>query len=161
VYEGFNLVPSLFYSNSESKNNDTGDKTQETNLFISTRLGVTLKGGLYIGAIYDLETTDDGTDKLETSNMSLSLGFTENGSYIVLHYFMDTSREISSTTTYTGKGKGVDFGHHFKIGNTFSLGAQISFRTIQFDTSDVSGAESNIDIETERAIPMLTFGFTF
>lgn len=160
-WEGFSIAPSFYFSSVKTTDNDMNTKVEQTNMIMSTRVGWTMNGGFYVGGIYESKILDDGSDEFKSKNIGASIGFTESGSFIVYHHLFNVSSEVSSNTEYTGKGSGFDFGHHFQLNEMFSLGAQLSIRSYDFDESDVSGTNSKINIEKSTTIPMLSLGITF
>lgn len=160
-YEGFNFAPALFYSKSESKDNVSGTKSEQNVLILSLRVGVTMSGGFYLGGLYEMETTDSGSTDLTDKNLGVSAGFTSDGSFIVFHYIFNSIDEISATSEYSGSGYGLDFGHQFKISNSFSIGPQFIYRAINYNKLKTSGSESSMDLDVTTILPMISLGFTF
>jgi hypothetical protein len=134
-YEGVNLTLSFFLGGEEETNNKTGEKAEENTLILSSRLGTTMEGGFYLGLLYESERIDNGSYELAAINKGATIGITHKGSYILYHFILDASQDIDAATTHSGKGSGMDFGYHFEMGAGFSAGAQLSFRSLEFDTS--------------------------
>jgi len=160
-YEGFHIITSFNVNASKQNNNDTGIHTEETVKIMSTRIGYTLKGGFYLGVIDEAQDTNNGSDTLKTTHKGGSVGISQDGSYIIYHSLTESKTDIDALTSYSGKGSGMDFGHHFQVGDTLSIGAQLSFRTLEFDRAETDGITSKIDVTTHWMRPMITFGLTF
>ena len=158
-YEGFNIAPSFFYKTQKNKSNDSV-VSEETIKTFSLRIGPTLAGGFYLGGIYEHQVTDQGSSELKDTNLGASVGFTHKGSYIVLHYFPKSTKDLNRATELRGKGFGLDMGYQFSMTSVFSLGAQLAYRSLEFDESHTSNGSTDTDFKYTQLVPMISLGFT-
>lgn len=157
-YEGINFALPVFYWSKDVK--DGGSNSTSTESIYSARLGKTMAGGLYFGGIYEVQTEESSGSETITTNIGASLGYARTGGYIVGHYFFMATQE-SAASEYEGDGFGFDLGYQFQVTGGFSLGPQLSYRTLKYDKRTVSGTTTSVDREVTTLLPMVALGLTF
>lgn len=144
------FTPSLFYMKYEQKQGTTG----ETELSIyNFKLGTTLASGLYLGAVYDMESIDDD----DRTSLGLGVGFIKNEWNFHFTYFV-TSEKDSGTSEYTGTGMNFEIGYLFKVGS-WSVGPTLTYRMFTYD--EVNDVSLNPELEENRFLPYVSFQFMF
>lgn len=160
-YPGVTLAPSLFFYNTDDKNNNNGQATTQHVTFLSARLGSTHSQGMYLGFLYDYSTVEDSNKLLTQKNIGASIGFTFSGSYIVYHYIWDAMKQVTTTSRDTGRGWGLDLGYQHKLTEIFSIGAQFIYRVINCSTRETDGqGNSNVSNDYTTFLPMITTAIT-
>ncbi len=61
---------------------------------------------------------------------------------------------------HQGTGSGIDFGHHFQLNDYLSIGVQLSFREMKFDTQISQGSSMDSSLESSKMFPVISFGLT-
>jgi hypothetical protein len=160
-FPGINISLSLYHGATTNTDHEAGTSSTTKSSNTNFAIGSTHKLGMYFGTIYDLTIKNDGTGNLQDSNLGLSFGFSDRGSYITYHHFLSTSFHLDSVTKYQGTGMGADMGYQLKIGAGFSLGGQFSYRKTTFKEKWVNGQKSAADYSREVLFPSLILGFSF
>lgn len=152
---------SIFHGSTNTNDKETNTSTTNKNSTMTFGLGTTHSEGMYLGSIYDLTVKNDGDGNLQDANLGLSVGFVDRGSYIIYNYFFNSSYELDSITKYKGTGMGVDIGYQTKLGAGFSIGAQFSYKKLNFKKKILNGEETDLDYSRETILPSMILGFSF
>ena len=130
-----------------------GSSTKEDVLLTSLGLGYAMGSGVYLGAIYELQT--DKTDTTETSlnQMGVSLGYVMGNGFVMFNYFAAATLKPLTTTEYTGTGMGVDLGYGFPIASSMKLGVQLNYRSLSYTKSTTAGVETDLDFVITNLSP--------
>lgn len=158
AYEGFNLsVGSLYYS-SKVKNETTNTEVTQKQWLQSVRAGYAFEGGVYFGAVYDTHESGDHSD---INMLGASIGFIDEGDYIIFHYIAKSNYQLdASTEAHKGSGFGIDMGSNYLIWKqTFYIGWQLSYRAIHFDKAQWNGTTLNNKYKYSNFYPLIVLGF--
>lgn len=160
-YNGINLSIGAYHGSTTSHDRETNISRSNKSTNLTFGLGTTHSEGIYLGTIYDLNLKNDGNGNLQDYNLGVSLGFTDKGCYIVYHHFFKSEYQLDSTTKYHGVGMGFDMGYQASLGAGFSLGAQFSYKKLNFKDKIVNSEKIGADYSRENILPSLVFGFSF
>lgn len=146
---------SFSYKMSQSK---TTESTQnEYTLPTYYKLGYFLKGGMYVGSIFQHQIQESSEGYKSSHSWGASLGFSEAGSYINAHYLFSANThdntQLGSDNISDGQGYIIEFGHLYNIYECLSVGAQVAYQSTFYD--------NNNELEESQFIPMLSLGFNF
>lgn len=148
---GLYFSSSFSYITSESKTKDTEQKNYTLPSYY--KLGYFLKGGMYVGTIFQHQIGETYKGYASSNAWGVSLGFSESGSYINAHYLFSADTKIGSEKTSDGQGYILEFGHLYNIYECLSIGAQIAYQSTFYD--------NNSELEESNFTPMLSLGFNF
>lgn len=159
-HSGFSLSPAAFYFKQNVEINSVESELNWT--FYDVRAGWTFDSGFYLGGIYAVETTGDGTDDQDRTSYGASIGYSKNGWTILGHYLISSEYKASTTTTYQkGSGFQVDFSYLFKTGMHFAIGPQLTYKKIDYKEVDVSDVVSDVELSYTQVLPMVVFAILF
>lgn len=152
---------SFFHGSTNTNDAETNTATAVKSTNMTFGLAISHEEGMYLGSIYDVYLKNEGNGNLQDSNLGLSIGFTDRGSYIIYHHFFTSNYELNSTTKYKGIGMGVDVGYQAKLAYGFSIGAQFSYKKINFKEKTVAAEATSTDFSRETVLPSIILGFSF
>lgn len=159
-YEGLSLMTPFFMQTRSIDNG--GIKTDSTQNLNSYRIGYTFPQGLYFGGVYDLNKETQSSSTLTESRLGLSAGYAMKGWFFVGHYFFDLKKELSSTQELQkGSGIGMDVGYTVPLGSNINLGAQLSFRALEYQEISSGGSTQSADYKESQLYPLIVLGTTF
>lgn len=158
-----NIVVSPGVSYISDKRDETtpgvsSSESQET--LIDARLGYILPMGLYLGGMYS-STNSNGTDN-SGNMMGPTVGYfsSTTGFYSLLTYHI--SGEFGDTTKYTGaQGPQVDVGWIFPVTRYFSIGPQLTWRSIEYSKRETAGVSVDTDYKRSTIAPYISLWFMF
>ncbi|MCP4296729.1 MAG: hypothetical protein GY786_14095 [Proteobacteria bacterium] len=159
-YEGFSFVGGASESSSSFRDKDSNTDDQIKNSVRTYRIGWTLTGGLYLGAVQETDSREENNQGTSSQKNGLSLGISDSGSFILYHWITEASMKLKNGSEYEGTGSGMDFGHHFQLNDYLSIGIQLSFREMKFNTQISQGSNIDSDLESSRMFPVISFGLT-
>lgn len=149
---GVMLTANAFMYNEKVDNNGA---TSEANTSIyDFKLGYLLSSGVYLGGIYALKMTDDGTTKKDGSATGASLGYVgDSGFFIQGHYFLSAKFDkLTEGTGYQG-----DLGYVTSVSSAILLGVELSYRNIEYKKNN----DVDASVKVTELLPKLTLGFAF
>jgi hypothetical protein len=135
-------------------------ETQETR--VDMRLGYILPMGLYLGANYAHVGQTIGNDSSSGYLAGPSIGYFSHGTgfYGLLTYHV--MGEMGDSTKFTGaQGPQVDVGWIFPITSVFSIGPQLTWRSIEFGNIESGGTSVNTDYKRDTIAPYVSLWFMF
>lgn len=153
----FVFGPSLSYRSHEV--NNSGSVSETSTLWADTRVGMILSSSIYVGGMYSLTTTSSGSSKEDRTALGASIGYFKSAVLLNLTYFVTAQHELS-TATRKGTGFQLDFGYHFDAGS-FMLGPMLSYKKLNYTTSESAGVETTIDRQETLMEPYLSFLIQF
>ncbi|MNK01174.1 hypothetical protein D3C87_189690 [compost metagenome] len=151
---GVMLTANAFMYNQKIDNN--GTEAEANTSIYDIKLGYLGGSGLYLGAIYSLKNTDDGTNKKDGSAYGGSIGYIgSRGFFIQGHYLASAKFDRYSD----GSGYQADFGYMTSVSSSVLLGVELSYRSIEYKKDDNTSA--TISRKETELTPKLTIGFAF
>lgn len=160
------IAPSIGYVSDKQKSTTPSSfDTEQTATNIDIKAGYILPMGLYLGAMYSslsYKTCSGSTCSTSPGyNIGPTVGYFSNtGFYALLTYYI--MGEVGDTTKYTGaKGPQVDLGWIFPLSAYFSIGPQLSYKTVSYDKIENSGTSIDTDYTHSYIAPYLTLWFMF
>lgn len=160
-FTGINMSLAIYHGSTNTNDGDTSTSTTNKNSNMAIGLGAAHEEGMYLGSIYDLTVKNDGSGNLQDSNLGLSVGFVDRGSYIIYHHFFSANYERDSTTKYKGTGMGFDVGYQMPLGYGFSVGGQFAYKKFKFKEKTVNTEKTDTDYSRETILPSIILGFSF
>ncbi len=159
----FVVSPNISYQSTKFTQTDPAAADSDgSETLIDARFGYVLPTGLYLGGMYAHSSFDDGNS---TSGFLAgpTVGYYSMiGFYAMLSYHILGEIEQGAGQKYTGgKGPQVDVGWVFPLSSYFSLGPQITWRSVEFDKLEGNGASVNADPKIDTIRPYLSLWFMF
>ena len=164
---GLIFTPSLIYTTIEESNqvgtNTVSDRSRGL-LFYDIRLGYVFRGGFYFGLLYAGETQEVNSSAPTTSRESLgiSFGYLRHGWSLSGTFFPYSKQTLTNTTDVSqyseGLGFQVDAAYYFRIGNYFSVGPQLVFKSINYGQAESATTSVNANASSTHSVftPMLS-----
>lgn len=164
AYAQFVIAPGLNYSTSSVEQN--GGESESNSTTIDLKVGYILPMGLYVGGMYSLidsESCNGGCTDTGGNLVGPSVGyFSMMGFYTLLTYHIMGERNQGASSKYTGaQGPQVDLGWVFPLSSYFSIGPQISWRSIEFDKFESNGTSTDTDLKATTIEPYISLWFMF
>lgn len=133
-----------------------GTKSEAKSSIYDIKLGYLSGSGLYLGGIYTVRNSEEGTDNTDGNAMGASIGYVgSSGFYVKGHYL--ASAELGDNKE--GTGIQGDFGYLTNITGALVVGVELTYRSIEYKKNDnVPGMEK---LKQDELFPMLTVGFVF
>lgn len=150
---GFVFNPSAFYY---SQNEEQGGTESEYSMqVLNFKLGHVSATGLYLGAVYDMESRKYGSSASDTDRDSLgaTIGYVTGGWQFLGTYFLKSELEQMEGTGYA-----IEIGYVFNVGSV-GIGPLLSYRHWEYDENDGVAMTSNF--EQSNLYPSVQFQFTF
>ena len=148
--------PAISYMKVTEQDHGNNTKSAETSAY-DLRLGYLAPSGLYIGGMYSLYK--DGDNKGFSGAATLGYyhysGFTALFSY---HLIGDMDRDASFTYK-DGMGPQIDIGWNFPLTSSFSIGPQMTYRSLNYKKSDPD--TPNVDFTRSMIYPYVSLWFRF
>lgn len=156
--------PAVSYSSTSTE--EAGISTESSTLVGDIRLGYVFNMGLYVGAMYQIETTDNNGSNPSAFNVGPTLGYYHKGGFygLVTYHLLGESKDIPAVgNTYTdAQGPQVDLGWVFPLASSFSIGPQITWRQLEYGNFDDG---TNPAVPSDRSVtevrPYLSLWFMF
>ena len=125
------------------------------------RVGYILPMGLYLGGMYSHIGSDNNAIDSSGNLIGPSVGYYSlMGFYTMLTYHI--TGEVGDANKYSGgKGPQIDVGWVFPLTANFSLGPQLTYRSIEFDKLESGGVTVDTDFKDTTIAPYLSLWFMF
>jgi len=157
--------PGVSYSSNDT---DTGSGTSSgSELLLDVKLGYIFPMGFYVGGIYHNASNSAGSavnDEKATA-FGPSVGyFSPMGFYVTGHYFLVAERNdygVAGGDASEGTGPQVDLGWVFPLTSVFSMGPQLTYRSLNYSKADVGGVATDIDVTRTEIRPYISLFFMF
>jgi len=164
---GLVLLPGAVYYSIQEANSVSGATVSDRKrnvLFYDVRMYYIFRGGFTFGLLYGGESQDinGGAPKTERSNIGLTFGYIKWGWTVLSTYLPYSIQTLSGTADVSEYSKGsgfqLDFAYHFRLGNHFSIGPQITYKNIQY--KEAESATTSIDTTSSSThsvvVPMIS-----
>jgi hypothetical protein len=167
---GLVFLPSFIYTSTSEANETTGATAidyERTTLSYDVRIGYIFKSGFYFGCLYAGENSDVDNSLPETSRTSFgfSFGYIKWGFQAAATFYPYSRQEITSAPNIVqsyskGTGFQVDVGYLYRLNDTFSVGPQLVYKSINYGeaistTNAVTDANSAHNIFTPMLAVMI------
>lgn len=120
------------------------------------KLGYLTGNGLYLGGLYTMRNSTNGSNSTDGKNLGASVGYVgASGFFIKGHYIL--SAEYGDLKE--GSGLQADLGYINNITGNFLVGVELTYRSVEYKKD-----ESNASVDKYKMtelFPMLTVGFVF
>lgn len=155
------FAPAFSYFKDEvtDKNNSAND-SESTRTIFDLKLAYLHYSGLYLGGLYT--TSKIGDDKM--MGVGPTLGYSHySGFYALFTYHLMSKYEVANNGGEFNDGMGaqVDIGWVFPLTSVFSIGPQLSYRSINYKKFESGGAETTVDITRSSISPYVSLWFQF
>lgn len=142
-----------------------GNPSEDNETRYDIRVGYILPMGLYLGAMYaggNLKNSDSDIDG-SYSSMGPTVGYYSlMGFYTLLTYHITGNYKPTDNYELSGaKGPQVDVGWVFPLTAYFSLGPQLTWRSLDFDKAQAGTQTTDVDIKHTSIAPYLSLWFMF
>lgn len=146
------IAPAFTYRDTQVEDNVT---VESDALVVDVKAGYLHGSGLYLGANYSLEKSNDD----DGFSVGPTVGYAHySGFYALFTYYVLAEYETAAGNEYTeGMGPQVDLGWVFPLTSVMSLGPQISYKSISYDKqNDISD-----EITVSEIQPYISVWFHF
>lgn len=143
----------------------TDSKSNET--VIDLRVGYVMPMGLYLGGMYSSISRKAGSVSGSGNLLGPTIGYySYTGFYTLLTYHISGKDKawtnMGEAVDVTGaKGPQVDVGWVFPVSTYFSLGPQITWRSLEFSKAEGNGASLDTNYKRTNIAPYLSLWFMF
>jgi len=160
-YANIVVSPGVSYiSNKYDQTTPSADIGDSTQTLVDVRLGYILPMGLYLGAMYSHIGGDDASSSGNMMGPTVGYFSSMTGFYTLLTYHI--SGEFGDTTKYTGaQGPQVDLGWIFPVTRYFSIGPQLTWRSIEFSKIESGPISVDTDFKRSTVAPYISLWFMF
>ena len=167
---GLVLLPSAIYYSVNESNSVTGstvnDRKRDVSLY-DLRMYYIFRGGFTFGLLYGVESQDinGGGPKTDRTNIGLTFGYIKWGWTALASYLPYSVQTLSGTADISeySKGSGVqlDMAYHFRLGRYFSIGPQITFKSINYKEGESVATGSDATASSTHTVltPMISMMF--
>lgn len=164
---GLVVIPSLMYSSVDESNEVTGasvnDRARDL-FFYDFKIGYIFRGGFYFGLLYAGESVDINSNSPKTTRESLgaSIGYIRHGWSLAATLFPYSKQDLDGTADVAkyseGLGFQLDAGYFFRLSPYFSLGPQLTYKSIQYSDAESATTSVTADANSTHSVftPMLT-----
>ena len=158
--------PGIGYYSTETETTDPApSSSSSTENRIDLRFGYVLPMGLYVGGMYSMVDSETCSGSTCSDNSGFLAGPTigynsYTGFYALMTYHI--MGEQGDGTKFTGgTGPQVDLGWVFPLSAYFSIGPQITYRSIEFAERESNGVTVDTDRTATSIAPYLSLWFMF
>lgn len=149
----------------------TANATQGTTVLLDFNIGYQMGNGLYLGLLYasdsgESKNSSGVTTKATASGYGPSIGYMKNGWFGHFHYILSSEYDSNTSTTAKwtkGTGMQVDVGYMMPVSSVFSLGVEMSYRSLEYGTfKDDTGTDiTDNKRKVSDMMPRLRLTFIF
>ncbi|MCB0378311.1 MAG: hypothetical protein KDD33_07450 [Bdellovibrionales bacterium] len=163
--------PGVTYQSYDQTESQVGNTDSQVDGYIlDLRFGYLMPMGLYLGGMYSMASGLGAVGGNGDDTKGFSVGptvgyYSMMGFYSLLTYHImgETEKTIySQTSTFTGaKGPQVDIGWVFPLSSFFSIGPQITWKSIEFSKIEGGGSEADTNYKQTSIQPYISLWFMF
>jgi len=157
--------PGLSYTSSNTE--DSAATSVESSSFrADVRLGYIFDMGLYVGAMYQVDSTNDDITDPTSYNVGPTLGYYHSKGFyglVTYHLIGDSKNVLVDGDKYTdAQGPQVDIGWVFPLASSFYIGPQVTWKQIKYGNyEDAAEVASAADRTVSEIRPYLSLWFMF
>lgn len=152
------LGPSLYYL--DTKEEVAGTTTKATSTIVDVRIAYLSPGGFMLGGIYESDTYKSGSYQEKASIYGPSVGYVTKSFIGVASFYMAGERTYTGGTKRTEpSGPQIDLAYVYEIGSGFSLGPQLTWRSLEYAKLKSGGAEVEQKYKSSMIRPMIALSF--
>ena len=156
----FVVNPNLSYTS--EKYETAGVSSEGTTIMLDLRAGFVLNSGLFLGGTYAYEGYDTGSDDGTASSLAPTVGYFNSGFLAMLTYhFMATTELDATTDLIEGAGPQIDIGYVLPVTDSFHLGPQLRWRSLDYGKVETGGVKFDADHKATTIQPMINLWFMF
>ncbi len=160
-YANFVVSPGISYISDKFDQTTPGaDSGESQQTLVDARLGYILPMGLYLGGMYS--HIGSSVDNQSGNMMGPTVGYfsSTTGFYTLLTYHI--SGEFGDTAKLTGaQGPQVDVGWIFPVTRYFSIGPQLTWRSIEYSKIESGSVSLDTDYKRSTIAPYISLWFMF
>lgn len=129
---------------------------------IDVRLGYITDFGLYVGGLYSIQDQDLLSDASD-SYFGPSVGYSRGGFLFVGTYYLYGERDLTNGSLKYSDVSGfqLDFSYAVPVFENFSVGPQLTYYSVKFDSAEESGISRSTNYKTSGITPYFNLTFTF
>jgi hypothetical protein len=148
--------PSVSYLSQKDEN--SGTVSEEKIGTYDFKLGYLHQSGLYLGGMYSMMKVNDDSG----SSLAATVGYHHfSGFFALFSYHLMAEMDAGANKIKNGVGPQIDLGWVFPLTSMFSVGPQITYRSINYKKADTGGVTSDIDFTRSNLMPYITLWFRF
>ncbi len=155
------FAPAFSYQNEKhtDKENSANDRHDKKDTLIDLKLAYLHHSGLYLGALYSTNKYGDN----KATSVGPTLGYSHyTGFYALFSYHLMSKYEYANGSELNdGMGAQVDIGWVFPLTSMFSIGPQITYRSINYKKFEDSTGDRSIDQTKTSLNPYISLWFQF
>lgn len=158
--EGFHVGLSALKYDTTYESSGTTSKDNRT--FLDFKVGYLTSSQIYFGGIYSSYSQNTDTNSPARTATGLSIGYHNQGFFADFNYFLMSEYQSGATTTWKdGSGFGLDFGYNVMMSSNFYVGAELTYKTLEYKKINVGGADVSATNKVTEMLPLLNLGFYF
>lgn len=167
VYFGIHVNP-MNRADKQTQAGTTLSDSDWATMNMDLLLGYKMSSGLYLGGMYESNSRKENksgyTDS--TGGLGASVGYMNSGFMLIAHLFLTSEGKEKSGGVENkwskGSAMGFDIGYQFNVSGPFNLGAELSYRSMEFKKVESGGVSAdNVSWKMSGYEPKLVFGFMF
>lgn len=112
---------------------------------IDYKLGYYFDGGFYLGGIYQQRLQRTSLSYSDYNHWGATVGISESGSYMNAHYLFSAEKSEAGKQR-NGSGYALEMGHLYHVFECLSVGAQLSYQSMDYDGLKESGFQPMVSI---------------
>ena len=163
---GLVFLPAMMYTSVDENNSlDNGGSINSRGrdlFFYDVKLGYIFRGGFYFGLQYSGDAVDINGSQPKNTRESVGISFGYNRAGVALTgtffpYSKQTLEGADAAQYSDGMGFQLDAAYYFRLGNYFSFGPQLTYKSIQYTEAESASTNVNFDANSTHGIftPML------
>ena len=160
-YANIVVSPGVSYmSDKTDRTTPTVESGESQQTLVDARLGYILPMGLYLGGMYSHIGSDNANSNGNMMGPTVGYFSSTTGFYTLLTYHI--SGEFGDTVKYTGaQGPQVDVGWIFPVTRYFSIGPQLTWRSIEYSKIESGAVSVDTDYKRSTIAPYISLWFMF
>lgn len=159
----FVISPNISYQSSKTEQTQPSTSSSEgSEMLIDARVGYVLPTGLFLGGMYSSIKSTSGNTDSSGFMVGPSVGYYSMSGFFAMLTYHIMGEYGTSAAKYTGaKGPQVDLGWIFPITAYFSMGPQITWRSLDYNKLEGSGTSVDADLNSSTIRPYISLWFMF
>lgn len=155
------FAPAVTYTTTKVRDNSAGATSVDSKTSVyDLKLAYLHASGLYLGGMYSITSAGDD----DAFAAGPTLGYSHySGFYALFTYHLMSQYKFADGSKFNdGMGAQIDLGWVFPLTSMFSMGPQISYRSINYKKAEsAGGTETTIDQTVSTLSPFISLWFQF